>query len=54
VKSTSVSDANGTWKSNKKIAIGDNYNVSSPDFRVGRSFSWESPHINFQTGTGCM
>jgi len=44
----------GAWKSNRKIAIGDDYDISSPDFRVGRSFSWESPHINFQTGKSCM
>lgn len=43
----------GNWISNKTNAIG-NTTIKSTDFRVGRSWSWESPHINFPTGTSCL
>ena len=44
----------GNWVANTNDNIIDVDTGASQQFRVGRSWNWQSPHINFTTGTSCL
>ena len=54
IGSNSIYSHVGTWKAYTSDTVSLYNSGQSQEFRVGRSWNWQSPHINFTTGTSCF